>query len=823
MALFDPIRMGASGSTEGYQIERSIIMDGRRDQTNFRFTPSSQGDRRKFTISWWMKCGELANTDQNNNYLFSARRGSNNPQFDIGFSGSHMSFAGVTGGTQEWFLKTQRQFRDPTNWIHFVVIHDTQNSTASERIRLFVNGERITNFDNTSYPSQGFQTAWNTNEAEMNIGRTFYGSGNHNFDGYLAEIHNISGHALDPDNFAETDSETGQWVPIEYTGTDGDTSCRWYLNFADNSNNTASTIGKDSSGQGNNWTPYNINSYNSVLDSPTNNWCTMNPVDKDRASNITVRHGNLLVHTNHGFRNCKSTFGVDSGKWYWEARVVSGAHSFIGINGYDTKTTADRGGETAQDAMIRQNTGNLRTNGGDSSYGSSYSNGDILGFALDMDNGKFYVAKNNTWFNSGNPVNGTNAGKTGLTRRTLAACAPYDNKSFHYNFGQDDTFRGAESSAGNSDSNGRGVFKYAPPSGFLAMCSKNLPDPTVPKGDEYFEAKAYSGNGSQRAIGGLNFSPDLVWVKRRNGSNYHILSNTITGAGNYLVSNTNDAESSGGSNLINGFNSDGFDVGTEQAVNNSSGTYVGWCWDAGSSTVSDSSGSITVNRRTNAKAGFSIISYTGNNTAGATIAHGLGAPPAWIILKSRAGDNWRVYFHSLSNYTNPSHKRLILDGTNGEENANFLNDTAPTSSVISLGGSDTAYNNSSNNYIVFAWSQIPGYSDFGRYVGTGNNFGQYINVGFQPRFILVKRLNSSENWCIWDTARTDIEGEHNYNGRLLRPDHQTDEGGRVSAHAIDITSNGFKIRMTDGKAGDNNSVYAYAAFAKNPFKTSNSR
>ena len=104
MALFDPIRMGAAGSTEGYQIERSIIMDGRRDQTNFRFTPSSQGDRRKFTISWWMKCGELANTDQNNNYLFSARRGSNNPQFDIGFSGSHMSFAGVTGGTQEWFL-----------------------------------------------------------------------------------------------------------------------------------------------------------------------------------------------------------------------------------------------------------------------------------------------------------------------------------------------------------------------------------------------------------------------------------------------------------------------------------------------------------------------------------------------------------------------------------------------------------------------------------------------------------------------------------------------------------------------------------------------
>ena len=828
MAIFDPIRMGASGASTGYEIERSIRMDGRDDQTNFRFTPSSQGDRRKFTISWWMKAGHFVSGDQNDNYLFSAVRGSNNPQFDITFNHERLGLFGVTGGSYSYQLITQRVFRDPTNWMHFVVAFDTANSTSSNRIKIYINGELQNNFDTVSYPSQDFQTAWNTNEAEENIGRTFYGSGVYNFDGYLAEIHNISSLALTPDSFGETDSITGQWIPKPYSGADGDTSCRWYLKFTDNSNNTAATIGKDYSGQSNNWTPYNIDTHNSVLDSPTNNFCTMNIIDKDRASNLDVRNGLLKPTTNHGFRTVRGTFGVTSGKWYWEVRTISMSDSFIGVMGYDTKVTTNRGGETISDIMLRQNDGDARSFANNYGWGgSSYAaSGDILMFALDMDSGLMFFGKNGTWMNSANPANGTgfanytSAEQYRLRRRTLPAVALYDNKSCMYNFGQDDTFQGAISATGNTDGNGLGVFKYAPPSGFLALCSKNLPDPQIANGEDHFEPIAYDGTNQNRSISGLSFTPDLLWGKAMEAGHDHQMVDVLRGTGDYFMPNRTDTQTA--SDRITAFNSDGFSLGTDSRLNANNQKNVMWCWDAGTTNVSDTGGTINVTRRTNTSGGLSIISYTGNGSGGATISHGLGTKPAWVIIKKRGNDNFMVYHHAANGYDNPQNRYFELNTTTAPINqARMTNDVAPTSTLFTL-GSDSSVNQNGSNYIAYMWAQIEGYSDFGRYVGVGNSFNSYINVGFQPSWILVKRENT-ENWALWDTARTAINNEHNYNGRILRPDSDTTEGGRVSGHAIDICSNGFKVRMTDQKAGANDDSYIVMAFAKNPFKTSNSR
>ena len=665
------------------------------------------------------------------------------------------------------------------------------------------------------YPSQNFETAFGA-DCEQVIGEYYGGGGSHNYDGYIAEFHYVNGSTVAPTEFGEYD-DNNSWVPIEYTGSYGTTG--FYLKFTDDSNTTATTMGKDYSGNDNNWTPSNFNTHDISADTPTNNFCTMNINDKTDSTLLTTEYGGRRVECRHGFRTIRGTFGVTSGKWYWEARLEDWSDSFIGITSVEEDIDGNtRGAETDQSAQIRQNNGDIRTNGSNSSYGNSQSNGDVLGFALDMDNGKFYISENGTFYNSGDPANQTNPAVTGLTKRICPACAPYDNKECYYNFGADDTFNGNETSQGNTDGNGNGKFKYAPPSGFLALCSKNLPDPTIAEGKKYFEAKLYSGTGSQQAITGLSFAPDLVWVKRRNATNYHILSDTIRGAGNYLVSNQNDAESSGGSQLINGFNTDGFDVGTENAVNNSSGTYVAWCWNAGGSTVSDSGGSITVSRRTNATAGFSIISYSGNNSNGATIAHGLGVAPKILVVKSRSqARGWNTLWDVGGAGGGPTHYVQWQQEHQPIDDSTFWNDTSPSSSVITL-GTDNDTNGSGQDFICYAWAPVEGYQDIGRYVGNGSSQGTFINTGFRPAWVFIRRLDSTGNWILADEGRN----PNNPVESRLRAESANSEN--TSYRFAYFFSNGFQLQdQYDGSWNNNGSNYAYLAIARHPYKTSNAR
>ena len=825
MSFFtDNIRAGASGASTTYEIERSLMFNNQR-QTDLRRTPAAQGDRRTLTISTWVKLNNSGYepNDGDDHYFYSAVRGSNNPQTYMGWKGNRLYVEMVVGGSYEASVATERRFRDVSGWLHVVVHIDTTQSTASNRVRFYFNGVEETNKTGMnvglSYPSQDFQTAFGTNEAEQVIGEYHGGGGSHNFDGYMAEYHYIDGATKAPTEFGEYNDDN-VWIPKEYTGTYGSSDVGFYLKFTDNSNTTATTMGKDYSGNGNNWTPSNFNVSDISADTPTNNFCTMNINDKTDNTQIVAQYGGRRAIINgSGFRAIRGTFGVTSGKWYWEARLETWEHSFIGItNTEEDLDNTTRAAETANTAMIRQNNGDLRTNGGDSSYGSGQSDGSYLGFALDMDNGKFYVSLNGTYFNSGDPANGTNAGKTGLntTQGRIHPCAaPYDNKSCYYNFGADDTFNGAITSQGNTDGNGNGVFKYAPPSGFLALCSKNLPEPTIPEGDKHFRPIIYTGDGnSNLEISDLDFQPDFVWIKRRDGSNSNQLFDALRGATKELLSNTNSQESTE-SNALKSFDNDGFTVGDNGGVNTSGGLHVAWCWNAGGSTATNNDGSISSQVRANQTSGFSIVTYTGNGN-NATVGHGLGVKPTFVIAKRRSGGNSDWFTFIDNNLGSTKNTRLNLTDS-PFTTANIWNNTDPTSSVVNIGVS-SAINNNGDNYVMYCFNSVEGYQAIGRYVGNGSSQGTFINTGFRPAFVLVRRIDSTGNWILVDQARNPA----NPVDERLRA--ESSNSRNTSYRFAYFFSNGFQLQdQYDGSWNNDGSSYFYLAIARHPQKTSNAR
>jgi len=825
MALFDPIRMGASGQGGGYEIEKSLLFNDQR-QTALSRTPAAEGNRRTLTMSFWAKHVDAGNQENSNedHYFYAATRGSNNPQVYMGWKNNRFMIEMVTGGSYESSVGTEAKFRDVAAWTHYVIQIDTTQSTASNRIRFFINGLEETNKTgiNTSlsYPSQNFQTSFGTNEATQYIGRNVGGGGSHNYDGYVAEFHYVDGSVVAPTEFAEYD-DNNAWIPKKYAGSYGSSDVGFYLKFTDNSNTTGTTMGKDYSGNSNNWNPDNFVVSDASPDTPTNNFCVMNINDKSNSTQMKIQYGGRRAIATHGFRAVRGTFGVTSGKWYWEARLETWSDSFIGItNTEDYISGTSRMGETANTAMIRQNNGNLRTNGGDSSYGNSQADGDILGFALDMDNGKFYISENGTYFNSGNPANGTNAGKTGLTTRITPCASCYDNKSCYYNFGADDTFNGAISSQGNTDGNGEGKFKYAPPSGFLALCSKNLPEPTIPEGKKYFDTLLWTGNGSNRSITGLDFSPDWVWIKKRSGGSdrSHAVFDIVRGTEQTLHPDGVGSQSSN-SNRLSSFNSDGFNVGTDDGINANSSTYLAWCWDAGSSTVTNNNGSISSQVRASTTSGLSIITYTGNGSSGSTVGHGLGVVPASIIIKrTDNNDNWMVYHHAVNQRSNPEQFYLEMNESGQRiQDSRMMNNTAPTSSVFSL-RADGSTNLNGANYVAYCFAEVEGFSAFGGYTGNSDDNGTYVNCGFRPAWVLVKKFNGGENWQLRDTTREPF----NFTDLKLEANLNNNEGGGTDGDRLDILSNGFKGVDQAGQFNDGHN-YVYWAYAEHPFKTSRGR
>jgi len=336
---------------------------------------------------------------------------------------------------------------------------------------------------------------------------------------------------------------------------------------------------------------------------------------------------------------------------------------------------------------------------------------------------------------------------------------------------------------------------------------------TIDKPSDYFETKLYVGNAGTNNITGLDFAPNFVWLKDRTNANSGRINDTVRTATKYLIPSTTGAEATESAGLTS-FNSDGFSLGSNSDFNGNSANFVSWNWKAGTSFTNDASatgiGTIDSTGSVNTDAGFSIISYTGNGSAGATVAHGLGVAPKMIIVKRRnSSANWFVGHNSLG-WT----KYLYLDLTEAESaNSGAWNNTAPTSSVFSLGTFGNV-NASSSTYIAYCFAEKKGYSKFGSYTGNGNADGAFAYTGFKPAFVIIKRTSGADNWEMWDNKRNTFNATVN----TLRPN--TSEAENTSTYPIDFLSNGMKMRNTTGHTNTSGQSYIYMAFAENPFVTS---
>ena len=468
------------------------------------------------------------------------------------------------------------------------------------------------------------------------------------------------------------------------------------------------------------------------------------------------------------------------------------------------------------------------TDNNGSSYGNTYTAGDIIGIALDLDNNQIFFYKNGTIQNSGTAaftsITALDNGTADTSQHFVFGADTDPQNDFTFNFGQDSTFHAAVSAGGNADADGRGDFKYTVPTGYLAVCAANLPEPTIgpnsnTQADDHFNTAIWTGNATNRSITGIGFQPDWVWTKKRSAVQNHCVTDSSRGIGNILFPDVNDAESA--TQLLTSFDSDGFSINTNALVNENTATYVAWNWKAnGGTTSSNSDGSITSTVQANTTAGFSISLYTGNATAGATVGHGLGVAPSFVIVKTRSlssASSWLVGHDGIA--SDAWTDGLFLDVSDAaSDSANFWNDTAPSSSVVTLGGAYNPVNGNNATYVMYAFANVEGYSKFGSYSGNGNNDGSFIYTGFRPAWVLIKKSGSgtAAHWRLTDTARSPF----NVTDAALSPSINSAE---FSENDMDILSNGFKLRQSNTYVSQDGVTFIYMAFAEAPFKYSNAR
>ena len=341
------------------------------------------------------------------------------------------------------------------------------------------------------------------------------------------------------------------------------------------------------------------------------------------------------------------------------------------------------------------------------------------------------------------------------------------------------------------------------------MAYTDIDDPS-----DYFETKLYTGTGSEQSIT-MDFAPNWVWLKRRDGTGSHRLFDSVRGATKEIYTDGTNAEATEAQTLKS-FNSNGFTLGTEGATNGSSRTFATWNWKAGTSVSGNTGGSGTAKTYTgsvNTDAGFSIIRYIGNGSAGHTIPHHLGTTPAWVIARTISAEKeWDVYHHK--NTSSPETDYLVLNTTAATSDSNDKwNDTAPTSSVVTLGDS-SQLNTNDGTCIMYAFAEKKGYSKFGSYVGNGNANGPYLYTGFKPAFIILKRTDSTNNWHLADNKRLN---PYNPTSAQMYPNLANAEAEQAD---LDILSNGFKPRQAHAFMNASGGAYIYMAFAENPFVTS---
>lgn len=793
MSAVDAIPLLAAAGGD-YQISRSVRLRSSAS-AYFNRTVWGSGNRKTWSYSFWLKRGVLnserviagaydGTSTWASRFLFTS---SNAMAFDLGLSAQNQTL-------------TAAVFRDPSAWYHIVLVIDTTQSQTlhsqpDSRVRIYVNGTQQTTSGTLPGLNVDTQFCINTRTNYIGTRNTEY------FDGYLTEINFIDGQALTLSSFGEFNSITGVWQPKKYAGTYGTNG--FYLNFSDNSAATAAAIGKDYSGNGNNWTPNNISvtagvTYDSMLDVPTmwadggngrGNYATLNPLVTTNAAPTTFSEANLRVDFGSSSTGwAHGSIGVSTGKWYAEFTLTSVSSTNAGV-GLKSDSSLNYAGFSAN-SYAYENSGNKRTNDTASAYGASFTSGNVIGVAYDADAGTLTFYKNNV--SQGQAFSGI----TGTNYFVVSDNSTSPTCVWQANFGQR-------------------PFAYTPPTGFKALNTQNLPASTIVKGNLNFDATLYTGNGAtQTIVNAGGFAPNFVWLKARSAATNNRLYDSVRGANLILSSNTTDQEGTpGGTGGLTSFNSNGFTLGNAVSDNGNAVTFVGWQWKAGGAAVTNTAGSITSQVSANVSAGISVVTYTGNGVAGATVGHGLGVAPKMVIVKQRnvvSVTGWNVYHASVGN-TAGMYLNLTTAATTG---AGFWNNTSPTSSVFSLGtGVDGNANGST--YVAYCFTEVAGFSKFGGYTGNGSTDGQFLYCGFKPAFVMVKGTNTASNWQIFD----DMRAGYNVDNKTLYANLANAE---ATDNAIDLLSNGFKMRSAT--VGNSSAItYIFAAFAENPFKNALAR
>jgi hypothetical protein len=840
------------------QIANSLMFN---DGGNDHLTASSSvlnsttGNGKTFTFSAWVKRGYY-DTEQ---YLFHARSADTQGNFArLEFNSSNqLKFRGYSKN----YIITNALFRDQTAWMHIVLAVDTDTTADTNSIRLYVNGEEHTSFATDTIPTLDESLVFGTNVDHFIGISNYQGSADSSsFDGMMADIHFIDGQQLAPTSFAE--SFNGVWTPKAYSGTYGGNGFK--LDFAD-----SASIGNDVSGNNNDFTNGGGIAADHVrLDSPTNNFCALVGNSGFGTNSQTVGNGSTYLQLG-GSANTQCSHVIASGKWYWEARITVVGNPYIGITiaGLDGARNFYSGNAIAVNAG-----GDIFDNQSDSGNNGLNSIGanDIIQIAYDHDAQKIWFGRDNNWY-SGNAssastinisdvVAGNNAFDTSSVqlvrqfnnRPVVPYIAASDNAAaFHMNFGQNPTFNGAITAGTETDGNGLGLFKYPVPTGFLALCAKNLADNTNidvrsnVRPQDNFTSKTYVGNGTSQTIN-LGFQPDTVLIKNLDATATWrwyfspISDNVSAGASGvkYLVPHNGNAMATGTANNLYEMNSTGFGVNGTGTDSNSNGVnYISYSWKAGGRPTATNSasagavptsgsvmidgvastsalaGSIPATKLTaNTKAGFSIVTWEGTGANG-TVAHGLTKTPDFVVTKGLDNDPLSWYGYTGGSMT--ADEVIAFNSTGGDfSSPGAFVESSFSNTVIGV-GTESPANHANESMMALCWHSVEGYSQIGHYFGMGSADGPVIHCSFKPAFVMIKNLNTTESWYIYDDA-LNLQG--NPHDRYLNPS-STGTGGTGNNRFVDFYAGGFKIRGTDQSInGGGQHRMWYMAFAADPFK-----
>jgi hypothetical protein len=792
----NPLFLASSGA---YTVGRSLrFRSSASAYLNRTFTTPT--NNKIWSWSGWIKRGSLGVTS----YIlegYPATAGNANDRTQFYFtSGDALEYSTITGGSVTEQLTTTQVFRDPSAWYHITIVLDTTQATSSNRLKFYVNGVQITTFSTATYPALNANPYINSAKVHYS-GAAYNGSlvaGTY-FDGYQAEVNFIDGQALTPSSFGAYDTN-GVWQPKKYTGTYGTNG--FYLPFSNTTSTT--TLVADSSGNGNNWTPNNISltagtTYDSMIDSPTvsasaSNYAVLNPLLPVSVTGYAISNANMTFASTNVTSSAPTMNLPTTGKWYWEATLSAGTAANLGI--YDTTYQLVAGsnpGTISYGYAYENSTGNKLNNNVYTAYGATYTTNDIIGVAFDSGAGTLIFYKN-----------GASQGTafTGLTGKIYSAFFAVSISTWNVNFGQR-------------------PFAYTAPSGYVALNTYNLPAPSIANGAQYMAATTYTGNGGTLTVNnGTNntinktFQPDFIWIKYRNSVSNWAVVDSVRGVNKQVSSSLTNAEVTT-TDGITAFNSNGFTLGantTGYDTNTNTGPYIGYQWLAGGGTgVTNTSGTITSTVSANPTAGFSVATFTSPGGSAQTIGHGLGVAPNMIIMKSRNNvSGWTVYHSSVGNTGS-----LNLSATTATSTSiDWWNNTSPTSSVWTIGANT---NISSWTWVAYCFAAVSGYSAFGSFNGNGSADGPFSYVGFRPRWVMIKRTDSTGNWFMFDTSRD------TYNVAIQELYANLSNAEAAGSTDLDILSNGFKLRAASAGINASGGTYIYAAFSENPFQISRAR